>query len=136
MDQKVLVTNEIEAGANLIRELGEFAPIKAAFWLKRDEEDQKKLYLASDRFNWADRPAAYREVLRILSGAPTGLLDYDEVSLLPGDDRWVAAAEEWSGGRVGTKLRSTSFAGEYITEAYIYPSPLPENFPYVHRPSR
>lgn len=136
MDQAALVMDEIEAGSTLIRQLNPIAEIKVAFWLRRDEEEGKKLYLASDEFISANRPTAYGEVRRILEDQQMIFLRFDEVSLLSGDDRWAIAALGWSKDRLGTKLRSTSFGGEHVADAYIYPSPLPENFPYMHRPSR
>ena len=136
MDQAALVMDEIEAGANLIRRLHAFAEIKVAFWLRRDEDDRKELYLASDWFASANRPKAYGEVARILDEQPMIFLRSDEVTLLPGDNRWAVAAQEWSKDRLGTKLRSTMFAGEYVADAYIYPSPLPEDFPHAYRPAR
>lgn len=124
--------DEIEAGAKLIRELGQFAPIKVAFWLRRDEEDEQHLYIASDQFAWDDLPAAYGEVQRIMGEMPMISLDYSQLGLLTGDDRWAIAAQQFRdqlADRRGTRLRSVMFAQRYIADAYIYPSPLTAGFP-------
>ena len=132
MDQGPLVMDEIEAGAKLIRKLDDFAPIKVAFWLRRDEEDERRLYIASDQFSSANRPDAYGEVQRILQEMPLIFLDPSQVSLLAGDNRLAIAAKQMSDqypDRRGLRLRSIPFAERYIADGYIYPSPMTAGFP-------
>ena len=129
MGQEPLVMDPIAAGAKLVRELDQFATIKVAFWLKRDEDDEPHLYIASDCFGWDDLPLAYGEAQRILREAPSLALDYSQVGLLSGDDRLAAAAETFRDDRLGTRVRSQMFAGQYIAEAYVYPSIMSPNFP-------
>jgi hypothetical protein len=40
MDQGQLVSEEIDAGAELVRRLDQYVPVKAAFWVKDSEEKQ------------------------------------------------------------------------------------------------
>ena len=40
MDQGQLVSEEIDAGAELVRRLDRYVPVKAAFWVKDSEEGQ------------------------------------------------------------------------------------------------
>lgn len=131
MGQEPLVMGAIEAGAKLVRKLDQFATIKVAFWLKRDEDDEPHLYIASDRFGWDDLPPAYGEVQRILLEDSSSSLDYSQVGLLPGHDRLAAAAESYRDDRLGTKVRSQMFAGRYIAEAYVYPRHLSPHFPKI-----
>ena len=49
MDQVPLVIEEIEAGKEFLDELEKRLPVKAAFWLKADEDSGWYLHVASDQ---------------------------------------------------------------------------------------
>ncbi len=132
MDHWPLVMDEIEAGANLIRDLKHYAPIKVAFWLRADDESYRHLYISSDHFDRAKRPQAYGEVARIIQERPSLFLEPSQVTLISGEDRFAGTAlqiHEKSPGRLGNRLRSERFGDRYIADAYIYPSPIPDESP-------
>ena len=132
MGQTQLVMDEVEAGANLIRAMNHFAAIKVAFWLKVDEEDDRHLYLASERFDLNNRPRAYEELTRIMDRNPSMFIDPLKISLIGGDDRWAVAAQQINdqfADRLGTRLRAVVLGDQSISDAYIYPSPLSPTFP-------
>jgi hypothetical protein len=39
---------EIDAGAELVREFEKYAPVTVAFWLKESDDEHRHLYIASD----------------------------------------------------------------------------------------
>ena len=124
--------DEIEAGANLIRALDHHAPIKVAFWLRKDDDDYRNLYISSDRFDRDNRLQAYGEVTRIMEQKPSLFLDSSRVSLISGEDRLAVAAfqiKEKSSDRLGARLRWERFADRYVSDVYVYPMPIPEDFP-------
>ncbi len=54
MDQAPLVTEEIDAGADLIRQLEKSFPLQAAFWAKDSDGGPWYLHIASDQFRAGD----------------------------------------------------------------------------------
>jgi hypothetical protein len=50
MDQGALVSEQIDAGADLARRFEKY-PLQAAFWLKGAEDGRWFLYLVSDQIN-------------------------------------------------------------------------------------
>ena len=65
MDQDPLVAEQLDAGAKLIGEFNNYAPVGAAFWLKESASGQRYLYVASDRLDGETIPEAHGEVLRL-----------------------------------------------------------------------
>lgn len=132
MAQESLVMDEIEAGADLIRAMARLHKIGVAFWLREDDEDQRQLYISSDDFDLANRPAAYETLTRLMDQHPSIFIEPLQVNLIGGDDRWAVAAKQFndrSADRLGTRLRSVAFAGQPIADAYIYPVDLSPSFP-------
>ncbi len=74
MDQGQLVSEEIDVGAELVRRLDQYVPVKAAFWVKASEEKQWYLYIASDQITDTNRGAAYGQVLRLAGRTRRALL--------------------------------------------------------------
>ena len=62
MDQRPLVTEEIDAGADLVRAFDQRLAVKAAFWLKASDEDYRHLYIASDAIDVGNLLDAYLEI--------------------------------------------------------------------------
>jgi hypothetical protein len=127
MDQGPLVIEEIEAGAQLVREFDRYAPVKAAFWLKASDEDQRYLYLASDRIDDTNFDLAYGEVLRVAGEIQSPYLDPFRVMVISGDDPLALAAAELNNrfpGRLPTRFGGTRFGGLTVDDVYIYPSPI------------
>jgi hypothetical protein len=128
MDQGPLVSEEIEAGAELIREFDRFQPIKAAFWLKASDEEQRYLYIASDQIKDTNFDVAYGEVLRLANKMQSPYLDPFRVKLIGGEDPLARAAVDVQRRfprPTVTRFGGKSFAGLSVDDVTIYPSPLP-----------
>ena len=124
MDQEPLVTEQIEAAARFLGEMGKYVPVRVAFWLKESDEDRWKLYVASDQIRQDNIDVAYGEVLRIAGRMRDPNFDPFQVKIVtPGDpyarsamdvrDRYPAA--------IPTRLRRRPLGGVQVEEAYIYP---------------
>ena len=126
MDQGLLVIEETEAGAELVRLLDKHVPVDAAFWVKDSEEGQWYLYIASDRFEEKNLDAAYGEVLRLAAQVATPHLDPFRVKLIPADDPLAQAALEVHRrypARIATRFGGKNFGGMSVDGVYIYPAP-------------
>jgi hypothetical protein len=128
MDHGPLVIEEIDEGAKLAREFDRFKPVKAAFWLKASDEDQRYLYLASDGIDDTNFDVAYGEVLRLANQFPSPYLDPFRVKVIGGEDPKAQAAVDINRrfpGSMPTRLGGQSFGGIFVDDVYIYPSPVP-----------
>ncbi|HUG90218.1 MAG TPA: hypothetical protein VML55_05265 [Planctomycetaceae bacterium] len=128
MDQDPLVMEEIDAGAELARRFNDYAPLKAAFWLKVAPDQQRYLYIASDAINDTNFDRAYGEVFRILSQMRTPSLDPFRVKVIGGDNPLARAAVDIHNrfpAPLASRLRDTEFGGVIADDVYLYPSPLP-----------
>ncbi len=65
MDQSPLVMEEINAGAEIVRQFENYEPVKVAFWLKASDDDHRYLFIASDKIDDTNFDIAYGEVLRL-----------------------------------------------------------------------
>jgi hypothetical protein len=128
MDQGPLVNEEIEAGARFLAEFQKYAPVQAAFWLKRSDEGECSLYVASDQITDDNFDVAYGEVVRISGEMQDPYFDMFRVKLIGADDPLARAALEvhrrYAGARP-TRFRGNTFGGVGVDEVYIYPTPLP-----------
>src|SRR5438046_2269214 len=91
MDQRPLVNEQIDAGAELASRFDKYVPVKTAFWLKPSEESPWSLYIASDQINDTNRALGYSEVLRIAREMHNPYLDPFQVKLIPADDPLAGA---------------------------------------------
>src|SRR5947207_15032852 len=94
MDQGPLVIEEIDAGAELVREFDKYKPIKVAFWLKASDDEHRYLYIASEQINDTNVGVAYREVLRLANQMQSPYLDPFRVKLISAEDPLANAAAE------------------------------------------
>ena len=154
MDQDTLVTEDLDAGAELVRRIAEDLPVKVAFWLKASDEEQHYLYLASDQMDGTNLREAYRTVLRVtaqirkFSTKPrsksssfgersrhesrTRTLDPFRVKVIGGDHPLARAAIEIqarSPSRTGSRFQGALFGGIVVDDVYIYPSLSPATVP-------
>jgi hypothetical protein len=132
MGQAQLVKEEIDAGAELVREFDKYEPVRVAFWLKASDDAHRYLYLASDRIDDANITEAYGEVLRLASQIDSPYLDPFRVKLLNTSDPLAQAAAEINRrfpSRVATRFGGNSFGGVSTDDVYLYPSPLPATVP-------
>lgn len=110
-----------EAGADLVRRLGQSIPVKAAFWLKDSEEGSWYLYIASDQI---EDKMAYGEVMRQADQMTGFQFDPFQVKLIPTSDPFAQAAlkiyhrypENIASGFIGG-----SFGGQGVEGVYLYP---------------
>lgn len=132
MDQGPLVMEEIEAGADLVREFDNHEPVKAAFWLKANDEQNRFLYIASDGISAANLDVAYGEILRVVAQQQSPYLDPFRVKLIGTNHPLAQAAmdvHQRFPGRMATRQGGGTFGGESVDDVYIYPLPLPAAMP-------
>jgi len=128
MDTWSLVSEEIDAGAELAREFHKFKPVNAAFWLKASDEDHRYLYIASEKIDDTNFDLAYGEVLRLASKMHSIYLDPFRVKVISADDPLAKAAIDIHSrfpGRMATRFGGKAFGGVSVEDVYVYPSPLP-----------
>jgi hypothetical protein len=124
MDQRPLVSDDIETGADLVKEFAKFSPVQVAFWLKATDENQRFLYIASDAADNGQRTDAYRQVLKIIAKLQPVYFDPFQVKLIRSDDALAKAAisiRDRFPARIGTHLGGNLFAGILVDDVYIYP---------------
>ncbi len=134
MDHGPLVMDEIEAGANLIREFSQQIPVKVAFWLRASEDDFRYFYLSSDQIAHGHLGQAAEVLHQITRRRRSLFLDPFRVNLLPGDDRFAMAAAELNArfpDELGHRLGSQPFGGSFIADGSIYPATMVPGFPRV-----
>ncbi|MSU78453.1 MAG: hypothetical protein EXS16_10205 [Gemmataceae bacterium] len=127
MDRGPLVNEEINAGAELVREFDKFEPVKGAFWLKADDEEQRYLYIASDRIDGTNIDVAYGAILRLTKRIRSPYLDPFRVKLINAKDPLAKAATDINSrfpNRIAGRFAAGSFGGLSVDDAYIY-SPIP-----------
>jgi len=128
VDNGPLVREEIEAGEELARAFHLYQPLKAAFWLRAGDEEQRYLYLASDGIDDTNFDIAYGEILRLVRKIDSPDLDPFRVRVIGGDNALAIDAAEINTrypDRVPRRSGSQMFGGLYVEDLYIYP-PLPE----------
>ena len=134
MDQEPLVNESIAAGADYIARFDQYAPVKAAFWLKRSDAGGWALYLASDAIDDSNRGKSYGEVLRLTQAAPTPYLDPFQIKLISGDHPLasaVLAVQRRYPGNLATRYGGSNLGGVGIDGAYLYPLSVVPNAPAV-----
>ncbi len=122
MDYGPLVMEEIAAGATLAQEFDQYAPVKAAFWLKASDEDQRYLYLASERFDDGTVGPAYQEILRLLKKIRSPFIDPFRIKLIGGKSPLAIAASDANVRPSGTM--PTRLGGLPADDVYVYPAPV------------
>jgi hypothetical protein len=133
MDQGPLVSEETEAGADLVREFNNYAPVDVAFWLKQSDDDFRYLYIASKGIEANNLHLAYKEMLRLANKIQSPYLDPFRVKLIDSENPLAKAALEIRRhypGPMATRLGGgRPFGGISIADGYIYPSPIPSTQP-------
>src|SRR4051794_36641962 len=97
MDQGPLVNRQIQAGQWFVGEFNKYKPVKAAFWLVPEGEQDWFLYVASDRIDDSNFDLAYGEVVRITSAARNPWLNPFRVKVVGADDPVAAALAKFAG---------------------------------------
>jgi hypothetical protein len=132
MGQGSLVSEETDAGAELVRRLDSDIPVQAAFWVKDSEEGRWYLYIASDQIDDKNVKVAYGEVLRLAARIDSPYLDPFQVKLIPTSDPLAQAAlslHRRYPGTVATRLGGQNFGGSGVEGVYIYPASVTMSTP-------
>ncbi len=119
-----LVTDEIEAGAEFLKHLHAYRPVKAACWLRGEENEERYLYVALEGLTEDNVDIAYGEVLRSTQGMQHHFMDPFRVKLIRTDNpvaRAVLDIYRRYPGRIPPRSNGGVFAGKAVTEAYVYP---------------
>jgi hypothetical protein len=127
VDQSALVTEQIDAGAELVREFDKVRPLKAAFWLKERDTGEWYIYLVSDKIDDTNFDTAYGEVARILGPGPHLWLDPFQVRVKGLDDpisrKAVAFQNRYPSFAGLTRTPNNVLGGAFEGEACLYPVP-------------
>ena len=125
MDQSPLVVQQIEAGSVLAAAFdSQYKPLKAAFWLKEDEESLWTLCLASDEIDSSNRGDAFQEVLKLLPEETKLWIDPFQVKVMGTADSMVQEVLEIQRkypALLPTRIRTRMLGKKFVDEAFIYP---------------
>lgn len=128
MGQMSLVTEEIDAGAELIREFNDYMVVLAAFWLKASDEDNRYLYITPSQLNESNFRSAYKYVFEVAEKLNSPYLDPFRVKLIESSNKLSKAAIEILNrypARVPTRFGGNTFGGMSVDDVYIYPPSKP-----------
>lgn len=123
---------EIDAGAELVREFGRYLPVRVAFWLKDSDREFRYLYIASDRMDGSNISEAYGEVLRLADQLQSPHLDPFRVKIVNSQDPLARAAFDIQTrfpSRTPIRLGGMAFGGISVDDVCIYPAPVPAAVP-------
>jgi hypothetical protein len=124
MDTSPLVMDEIDAGAEFLKQLHSYRPVKAACWLREAEDEERYLYVALDGLTSDNSDVVYGEVLRITGAIKDHYLDPFRVKLISTNDPVAKAIMDIYRrfpGRIQTRFNGRVFAERAVAEVYIYP---------------
>lgn len=125
MGQDLLVTEQIDAGADFVRDFNQYVNVSAACWVSPADTENLFLYIASDDIDDSNIVAAYGEVLRILRGNGNFGLDPFQVKLVNTSDavaRDAVQLRDRFPARIPTRFQGSSFGGISVNPpVYIYP---------------
>ena len=128
MDNGPLVKEEIDAGRELVRRLGNYRPLKAAFWLKASDNPFRYLYFAADRSDFYPDDLSYREVLRVVDEMQDPDIDPYRLKVVAAEHPLVRDAvkiAEQYPAETGRRQGGGPFGDLYTDDLYIYALPLP-----------
>jgi hypothetical protein len=125
MGQESLVTEQIEAGLEFIRDFNQYLPVSAAFWLNPPNSEDWFLHVASPEINDGNIDIAYGEVLRRTGINKNQWFDAFQVKLLNSADPLAVGAiqirDQYS-LKNALRYNGSSIAGLPIGGAWIYPA--------------
>jgi hypothetical protein len=127
MDTIPLVTEHIDAGAELIHRLQEHVPVEAAFWLNPADDGRWVLYIVSPSFGVARYDLYFTEMFRLVQEMQTPYIDPFRVRLIGSDDLLARAAIEANRmypGSIPIRIWGKNFGGDEVEEVYIYPNKI------------
>jgi hypothetical protein len=124
MGEELLVKEQIDAGAEFVRDFNDYVAVSVACWVIPADSDNLFLYVASDDLDDSNIHVAYGEVLRRLSGKGSQRLDPFQIKLVNSSDPVARDAiqirDRYPTMRL-TRYHGTLIGGINIDGAYIYP---------------
>ena len=123
MDTSSLVTEDVDAGTEFLRQLHVYQPVRAACWL-REPDEECYLYVALEGLTDDNSDIAYGEVLRVTQGMKDHFIDPFRVKLISTSSPVAKAVMDIYGrfpGRIPSRINGRVFAGNAVEEVYIYP---------------
>ena len=123
MDTKTLVTEDIEAGAEFLRRLDAYRPVKVACWLRVDDDRLRYLTVALEGLTTENSRVAYHEVLRITQEMKDHYIDPFRVDLIGTDDpiaKSVMEIYKRYPGPMPTRFDGQIIGRTEVAEAYLY----------------
>lgn len=127
MDRAILVRDEIDAGAEVVRRFAELTPVDAAFWFMPGDDPTWYLYVVSRDITDANRQEAYGRILPIARSLDSTYFEPFSIRVLGTDSPLAKAALEMLAkypGRTPTRFAGP-FGGLYAESGYLYPRTLP-----------
>ena len=125
MGEELLVNEQIDAGADFVRDFNDYVPVSVACWVVPADSENEFLYIASDDIDDTNFDVAYGEVLRRLRGKRSQWLDPFQIKLINSSDPIAQDAlriRDRYPARLATRYGGTSIGGTSIDGAYIYPA--------------
>jgi len=127
MDQRSLVIDQIDAGADLVKRFDKHTSVKVAFWLNPTEDGQWQLYIASEEINDTNFDLGYGEVLRLTQEMQNPNIDPFQVKLIGAEDplaRDVLEIQQRFPAKIPTHYNGPTLGGVSIEAAYFYAMPI------------
>lgn len=132
MDQEPLVREQIDAARKFLEELAKAVPVRAAFWLKADEDPHWNLYIATDRQKNGGTTSDYDAVGRAFQATDDPNLSLSRLSLIGIKDPLARAALEMYERypqRIPIFRWGENFGRTFVQDLYLYLQPV-----LAHRP--
>ena len=124
MGQELLVIEQIDAGADFVRDFNDYCCVAVACWINPAESDNLFLYIASDEIDDSNIRDAYGQVLDRLRGKRTPWLDPFQIKLVNSADpiaRDAIKIRDRYPAKMATRYNGPSLGRTSIDGAYIYP---------------
>ncbi|MGO8753546.1 MAG: hypothetical protein ACLQNE_47020 [Thermoguttaceae bacterium] len=124
MDKAPLVMDEIDSGEAFIKRLHDYAPVKAAWWLRSADDGERYLYVAIDGLDESNADLVYGEVLRITGEMKDHYIDPFRVKVVSTKDAVAKAIMDIYRRfptRIPPRFDGRVLGGVAIAEVYIYP---------------
>jgi hypothetical protein len=127
VDQEPLVREWIDAAKKFLDELDKLEPVRAAFWLKEDEDSLWFLHVATDKLRNGSVAADYEGVRKASDAVDDPNFDPFRVKLIGLKDPLARAALEMY-QRYPTRIPvfrwGERFGKTYVEGLYLYPMPV------------
>ena len=121
------MNEQIDAGRKFIDEFDKHIPVRAAFWLKVNEDSGWYLYVASDQITDENIDVVYGEVAKVFRMIDDPNLDVFQIKLIGTDDPFARAALGLCERSKAATYQFTFVGGHsevWVLRAYVYPPPV------------